>query len=92
MSRSTEFLDGEEERILDRLKRALSGVSGDETVEELRAMARRHPELTLAASVALGALLAPMLVGAGRFALPFLVRYWRSGGARTMVALIRRCL
>lgn len=92
MSSTSELLDREEERTLRELQQSFSAASRDVPVVQLRALARRNPELTLAASVALGFLFAPLLAGAARSALPLLLRAWRSEGGKAMVGMMRRSM
>jgi hypothetical protein len=54
----------------------------------VRALARRHPELALAAGAALGVALAPLLGRLARTVLPALLGSLRSGGARSLFVLI----
>lgn len=77
------FLEREEQRVLEDLKRLLVSAAADLPLEEARAVARRHPELTLAASAALGVLLAPALASVARTALPLFLESLRSGAARS---------
>ena len=61
-----EALEREEQAALEDLKRALASAAEDLPLREVRAAARRHPELAVAASAALGVLLAPVLAGLTR--------------------------
>jgi len=80
-----ELLEREEEQALEELRQALASAGEDlPALGEVRALARRHPELTLAASAALGFVLAPVLAGVARTALPVLLRIW---GARSLAGL-----
>lgn len=88
-----ELLDREEERALEELKNTLASAGEDlPGLGQVRALARRHPELTLAASAALGVLLAPALAGVVRTALPVLMRSMGTGSARSLAELTRRAL
>ena len=69
-----ERLDREEDHALAELKRALASAGEDLPLDAARALARRHPELTIATSAELGVLLAPVLAGFARTALPVLMR------------------
>lgn len=87
-----DHLEHEERRALDDLARALAAAGeGLPAIGQVRAVARRHPELTLAASAALGVLLAPALAGCARAALPVLLRTG-AGGVRSLAALTLRSL
>lgn len=87
------ILDREEEQALAALKQALASAGADlPALAEVRALTRRHPELTIAASAAVGVLLAPMLASVARTALPVLMRSLGHGGARSLVELTRRSL
>lgn len=70
-----ETLEREEERALEDLERSLAS-AGDElcALRDVRELARRHPELSVAVSAALGVLLAPALAGVARTALPVLLQ------------------
>lgn len=92
MSSTSELLDREEERTLRELQSSLSAATCGMTMTQLRAVARRNPELTLAASVALGFLLAPLVAGAARTAFPLFLRAWRSEGGKAMVGMMRRAM
>ena len=72
-----EALEREEERALEDLKRALASAAEALPLREVRAAAQRHPELAVAASAAIGVLLAPVLAGVARAALPAVLRSWR---------------
>jgi hypothetical protein len=83
------LLEREEERALAELKQALIAAGEDQpALEDMRALARRHPELTLAAGAALGVALAPLLGRLGRTVLPALLSSMRSGGARSLFVLM----
>jgi len=86
-----EALEREEEHALEDLKRALASAAEDLPLREVRAAAGRHPELAVAASAAIGVLLAPVLAGVARAALPVVLRSWRSGGT-LLAGLTRRAL
>ncbi len=87
------LLDREEERALEELQRTLVSAGDDLcALGEVRELVRRHPGLTLAASAALGMLLAPLVSDAARTALPALLRQPRflSAGTRALGGLVRR--
>jgi hypothetical protein len=86
-----EVLEREEEQALEDLKRALASAAEDLPLREVRAAARRHPDLAVAASAAIGVLLAPFLASIARAALPAVLRRWHSGGA-LLAGLTRRSL
>ena len=83
------LLEREEDHALAELKRALVAAGEDvPSLSVVRDLARRHPELTLAASAAAGVALAPLLAGLARTLLPAVLAGLRSGGARSFSALI----
>ena len=90
--KALEHLEREEERTLEDMKRTITSAAGDLTMQEVRTLVRRHPELAVAASAALGLVFAPMLASAARSAGPVLARSWRSDGGRALFALVKRSL
>jgi hypothetical protein len=85
-----ELLDREEERALAELARALARAAEELPLGAVRAAARRHPELTVAASAALGVLLAPALTRVAGAVLPVLLARRRPGLARSLSGWTRR--
>lgn len=89
-ARSTlEFLEEEEQRALAGLRSSLVAAGEDLcALGAVREHARRHPELAVAASAALGVALAPLLARVAGTALPLVLGPWgRSGGAWGLRAL-----
>lgn len=84
-----ELLEQEEQQALAALKDSLTAAGEDLcALGEVRELARRHPELAVVASAALGAACAPFLARAAGAALPLLLGQWsRSSGTRSLVAL-----
>ena len=73
-------LEREEELALADLKRTLVAAGEDLcALAEVREFTRRHPELAVLTSAALGAALAPSIAGAARTALPLLLREMTAG-------------
>lgn len=84
-------LEREEARALAELKRALVAAGEDlPALADVRALARRHPELTIAATAALGFALAPVVAGLARTVLPALLGSLRSGGLPSLGGLLER--
>ena len=83
------FLEQEEQQALAALQDSLTAAGEDLcALEDVREFTRRHPELAVAASAAVGAALAPFLARAAGAALPLLLEPWtRSSGAKSLEAL-----
>jgi hypothetical protein len=92
-ARSTrELLEQEEQQALAALRDSLTAAGEDLcALSEVRELARRHPELAVAASAAVGAALAPFLVRIAGAALPaLLTQLSRPRGSLSLTALLPR--